>query len=193
METPEIKILKTELLSDNWYLLNKVTFNYQQKNSNNETQVREVYDRGNGAVILLYNPEEKKVILTRQFRLPTYLNGNKSGMLIEACAGLLDLDNPEQCIIRETEEETGYRLTNVTKIFETYMSPGAITEILHFFTGKYNHTMKVSQGGGVKSEQEHIDVLEVPFEEAYAMIATGEIKDAKTIMLLQYAKINNLL
>jgi GDP-mannose pyrophosphatase NudK len=192
MKNPNIRIQKTELLSDNWYILNKVTLDYQKKDTTWETQVREVYDRGNGAVILLFNSTNKTVILTQQFRLPTYLNGNKSGMMIEACAGLLDKDNPEQCIIRETEEETGYRLSKVKKVFETYMSPGSVTEILYFFVGEYNAEMKVSEGGGVITEHENIDVLEYPFEVAYSMIASGEIKDAKTIMLLQYAKINNL-
>jgi nudix-type nucleoside diphosphatase (YffH/AdpP family) len=192
MTNPNIKIQKTELLSDNWYILNKVTLDYQKKDSAWETQIREVYDRGNGAVILLYNTTKKTVVLTRQFRLPTYLNGNESGMMIEACAGLLDKDNPEQCIIRETEEETGYRLSSVKKVFETYMSPGSVTEILYFFVGEYNDGMKVSEGGGVVTEHENIDVLEYPFEDAYEMIASGAIKDAKTIMLLQYAKINKL-
>lgn len=192
MRNPEIKIQKTELLSDNWYILNKVTFDYQKKDNSWITQKREVYDRGNGAGILLYNSKEKKVILTRQFRLPTYLNENRSGMMIEICAGLLDADHPEQCIIRETEEETGYRLTTVHKVMETYMSPGAVTEILHLFIGEYDESMKVSDGGGVAHEEENIDVLEMPYDEAYAMIESGQIKDAKTIMLLQYAKINNL-
>lgn len=192
MNNPNIKIQKTELLSDNWYILNKVTFDYQNKDNTWGTQNREVYDRGNGAVILLYNTKKKTVILTKQFRLPTYLNGNETGMMIEACAGLLDEDHPEQCIIRETEEETGYRLTQVQKVFESYMSPGAVTEILYFFTGEYDESMKVSEGGGLDNEQENIEVLEFNFEEAYAMIARGEIKDAKTIMLLQYVKINNL-
>ncbi|MBG6061078.1 nudix-type nucleoside diphosphatase (YffH/AdpP family) [Flavobacterium sp. CG_9.1] len=192
MKNPTIKIQKTELLSDNWYILNKVTFDYQKKDDSWISQKREVYDRGNGAAILLYNKQQKTVILTRQFRLPTYLNGNDSGMMIEVCAGLLDEDNPEQCIIRETEEETGYRLTKVAKIMQTYMSPGAVTEILYLFVGAYDESMKVSEGGGVAHEQENIDVLEMPYEEAYAMIATGQIQDAKTIMLLQHAKINNL-
>lgn len=192
MKNPKIKIQKTELLSDNWYVLNKVTFDYQKKDTSLITQKREVYDRGNGAAILLYSSTQKTVILTRQFRLPTYLNGNKTGMMIEVCAGLLDQDHPEQCIIRETEEETGYRLSSVRKVFESYMSPGAVTEILYFFVGEYNASMKVSEGGGVEHEQENIDVLEYTFEEAYAMIASGQIKDAKTIMLLQYAKINAL-
>jgi GDP-mannose pyrophosphatase NudK len=192
MINPSIKIKKTELLSDNWYILNKITLDYQKKDNTWETQIREVYDRGNGAVILLYNTTKNTVILTRQFRLPTYLNGNESGMMIEACAGLLDKDNPEQCIIRETEEETGYRLSSVKKVFETYMSPGSVTEILYFFVGEYNAAMKVSEGGGIVTEHENIDVLEYPFGEAYEMIASGAIKDAKTILLLQYAKINNL-
>ena len=145
MRNPEIKIQKTELLSDNWYILNKVTFDYQKKDNSWITQKREVYNRGNGAGILLYNSKEKKVILTRQFRLPTYLNENKSGMMIEICAGLLDADHPEQCIIRETEEETGYRLTTVHKVMEAYMSPGAVTEILHLFIGEYDESMKVKR------------------------------------------------
>ncbi|SEG07061.1 GDP-mannose pyrophosphatase NudK [Flavobacterium urumqiense] len=192
MKNPAIKIQKTELLSDNWYILNKVTFDYQKKDDSWIAQKREVYDRGNGAAILLYNSTNKKVILTRQFRLPTYLNGNQTGMMIEVCAGLLDQDHPEQCIIRETEEETGYRLTKVTKIMETYMSPGAVTEILYLFVGEYDESMKVSEGGGAQHEEENIDVLEMSYNEAYAMIESGEIKDAKTILLLQHAKIKNL-
>ena len=190
MKNPKITIQKTELLSDNWYTLNKVTFDYKMDSDDSETQVREVYDRGNGAVILLYNSAKKTVILTRQFRLPTYLNGNNSGMIIEACAGLLDTENPEECIIRETEEETGYRLSSVKKVFQSYMSPGSVTEILHFFIGEYHPEMKVSEGGGLTEEHENIEVLEYPFNEAYQMITSGEITDAKTIMLLQYAKIN---
>jgi len=190
MNDPKITIQKTELLSDNWYILNKVTFDYQKPDNSIITQQREVYDRGNGAAILLYNTTNKTIILTRQFRIPTYLNGNKSGMMIEVCAGLLDQDEPEQCIIRETEEETGYRISKVKKIMETYMSPGAITEILYLFVGEYDASMKVSEGGGLEHEQENIEVIEMPFDQAYTMIETGELKDAKTIMLLQYAKIN---
>lgn len=192
MNDPKIKIQQTDLLSDNWYVLNKVTFDYQKEDNTVETHVREVYDRGNGAAILLYNSIQKTVILTRQFRLPTYLNGNETGMMIEVCAGLLDEDHPEQCILRETEEETGYRLPAVRKVFEAYMSPGAVTEILYLFVGEYDATMKVGDGGGVDTEQENIEVMELHFDDAFAMIQTGEIKDAKTIMLLQYAKINNL-
>lgn len=192
MNNKRVKITETKILSDNWYTLNKVTFDYQKQNGEWETQSREAYDRGNGATILLYNKENKTVILTKQFRLPTYINGNESGMMIEACAGLLDKNNPEDCIKRETEEETGYKITKVEKIFESYMSPGSVTEILYFFIAEYNQNMKVSNGGGLDEEQENIEVLELNFEEAFQMIKTGEIKDAKTIMLLQYAKIHNL-
>lgn len=193
MKNPEIKITETKLLSDNWYVLNKVTFDYQKKDGNVESHIREVYDRGNGAAILLYNTEKKTVILTRQFRLPTYLNGNKTGMMIEVCAGLLDQDNAEEAVIRETEEETGYRLTKVQKVIETYMSPGSVTEILYLFVGEYDATMKVNDGGGLDAEQENIEVLEYTFDEAYAMFESGEITDAKTIMLLQHAKIKGVI
>jgi nudix-type nucleoside diphosphatase (YffH/AdpP family) len=193
MKNPEIKITETKLLSDNWYVLNKVTFDYQKKDGNVESHIREVYDRGNGAAILLYNTKKKTVILTRQFRLPTYLNGNKTGMMIEVCAGLLDQDNAEEAVIRETEEETGYRLNKVQKVIETYMSPGSVTEILYLFVGEYDETMKVNDGGGLDAEQENIEVLEYTFDEAYAMFESGEITDAKTIMLLQHAKIKGLI
>ena len=193
MYNPKIEILKTELLSDNWYLLNKVTFKYHKEDQTIETHIREVYDRGNGAGILLYNTSQKTVILIRQFRLPSFLNGNETGMMIEVCVGLLDKDNPEQCIIREVEEETGYKIDTVHKVFETYVSPGAVTEILHLFVGEYDPSMKMSEGGGIATEQENIEVFEIQFEEALAMVERGEIRDSKTIMLLQYAKINNLL
>lgn len=137
--------------------------------------------------------EHKTILLTRQLRIPTYLNGNETGMLIETCAGLLDNDNPEDCIKRETKEETGYKISSVKKIFEVYMSPGSITEIIHFFTGAYSQEMKVHNGGGLEEEQENIEVLELDFLKALNMIRSGEIKDAKTIILLQYAQLNNLL
>ena len=190
---PKIKIIEEKLLSDNWYRLNKITFDYQTKSGEWQRQSREAYDRGNGAVILLYNVPQKTVILTRQFRIPTYINGNESGMLIEACAGLLDKDEPEVCIKRETEEETGYKIKDVKKIFEAYMSPGSVTEILYFFVAEYSKDMQVNEGGGHADEQENIEVLEILFENALEMIKTGEIKDGKTIMLLQYAQINRLL
>lgn len=188
-----INILKTEVLSNDWYTLRKVTYQYIKPDGTIQTQEREAYDRGNGATILLYNKQQNTVILTRQFRLPTYLNGNDTGMLIEACAGLLDKDNAEDCIRRETEEETGYLITDVRKIFEAYMSPGSVTEILHFFIAEYTKDMKVHDGGGVEHEQENIEVLEPGIDEAMNMIATGQIKDAKTIMLLQYVKLHHIL
>jgi nudix-type nucleoside diphosphatase (YffH/AdpP family) len=189
----QIKILNTDILSDNWYTLKKVTYEITENDGNTSIQSREAYDRGNGATILLYNKAQASVILTRQFRLPTYINGNPDGMLIECCAGLLDKDNPEDCIRKETEEETGYKITDVKKVFEAYMSPGSVTEILYFFVAEYAKEMKVSDGGGLAHESENIEVLEMPFGEALQMVKTGEIKDAKTIMLLQYAQINNLL
>ena len=192
MSTPKIEILKTEILSDNWYTLRKITYNYLKKDGTWETQSREAYDRGNGATILLYNKKTRNIILTQQFRMPTYLNGNESGMMIEACAGLLDKDNAEECIRRETEEETGYKISSVQKLFEVYMSPGSVTEIVHFFAAEYTKDMKVNEGGGIQEEQENIEVLELDFDQAYNMIVSGAIKDAKTIMLLQYAKINIL-
>ena len=189
----KVKIKNIECLSDNWYVLNKVTYEYQKKNGDWETHQREAYDRGNGATILLYNKENRTIILTRQFRMPTYVNGNETGMMVEACAGLLDKDNPEDCIKKETEEETGYKISEVRKVFEAYMSPGSVTEILYFFIAEYSKTMKVHEGGGLEDEQENIEVLELDFDKAYDMIATGEIRDGKTIMLLQYVKIHHLL
>lgn len=188
----KVKNISTEILSDNWYTLRKITFDYLQKDGTYVNQSREAYDRGNGAVILLYNTDLKTVILTRQFRMPTYLNGNEDGMLIEACAGLLDEDNAEDCIKKETQEETGYQLNEVKKIFEVYMSPGSVTEILYFFVASYQKNQQISSGGGVE-EEEDIEVLELDFNAALQMIKTGEIKDAKTIMLLQYAKIEGLI
>ncbi len=189
----DVKITNTQILADNWYTLKKVTYDYLTKDGIHETQSREAYDRGNGAAILLYNVEKQTVILTRQFRLPTYINGNETGMMIEVCAGLLDADNPEDCIRRETEEETGYRITDVQKVFEVYMSPGAVTEILHLFIATYTADMKVAAGGGLASEQENIEVLELSIDETMAMVKNGEIQDAKTIMLLQHVKLSKTL
>lgn len=189
----QIKIIKEELLSDNWYSLKKYTYEILKKDGSSKLQTREVYDRGNGAAILLFNKEFKSVILTRQFRLPSFVNGNKKGLLIEACAGLLDQDNPEVAIKRETEEETGYRIQSVRKIFEAYMSPGSVTEILYFFIAEYTHSMKVHDGGGIEQEEEDIEVMEMEFDQAFTMIGSGEIRDAKTILLLQYMKINQIL
>lgn len=187
------KILNTEILSDNWYTLKKITYSYLKKDGSEQIQQREAYDRGNGAAILLYNVAQKSIILTKQFRLPTFINGNTDGMLIEACAGLLDRDNPEDCIRRETQEETGYQIKEVRKIFEAYMSPGSVTEILYFFIAAYSKNMKVDDGGGVAHEQEEIEVLEIPFEQALEMLGNGQIKDGKTIMLIQYLRLHGIL
>lgn len=188
----QVKILEKKVLSDNWYKLYKYTYETNDKKGNKKIEHREAYDRGNGAVILLYNAAAKTVILTRQFRLPTYVNGNTDGLMIEACAGLLDKDNPEDCIRKETEEETGYRIRHVQKIFEAYMSPGSVTEILYFFVAEYSKDQQVNEGGGVEGE-ENIEVLELPFEKAWQMMERGEIRDAKTIILLQYARLHNLI
>ncbi len=192
MNNPNIKIQNKELLSGNWYKLYKVDFEIKGKSGEWLSQSRECYDRGNGATILLYNVEQQTIILTRQFRMPTYVNGNDTGMLIEACAGLLDADSPEECIRRETEEETGYKISQPEKVFELYMSPGSVTEILYFFIAEYTKEQKVSDGGGV-DEHEDIDVLEVPFAKALEMVKKGEIRDAKTVILIQYLQLNNLL
>ena len=189
----QVKILDEQILSNNWYTLKKYTYEIVKKDGSLQKQTREVYDRGNGAVILLYNPDKKNIVLTRQFRLPSFVNGNPQGLLIEACAGLLDQDNPEEAIKRETEEETGYRISEVKNIFEAYMSPGSVSEILYFFIAAYHPSMKVHPGGGIAHEQEDIEVLEMDFEKAYAMTETGEIRDAKTILLMQYLKIKKIM
>jgi nudix-type nucleoside diphosphatase (YffH/AdpP family) len=189
----QIMIINTVVLSDNRYILRKVNYEYTEKDGRRAMQSREVYDRGNGAVILLYNKRARTVILTRQFRMPTYLNGNATGMLIEACAGLLDKDNPEVAIRRETEEETGYKVGVIEKVFESYMSPGSVTEILYFFVAEYEPSMKVSDGGGLEEEQEEIEVLELSIDRALEMVKTGEIRDGKTIMLLQHVRLAGIM
>lgn len=190
MTNERVQITEEKLLSDNWYVLKRFTFNYLGKNGQWATQQREAYDRGNGATILLHNPQTDMVILTRQFRLPTFVNGNPSGMLIETCAGLLDNDDPETAIIRETEEETGYRIQSVQKVMEAYMSPGSVTEKLFFYIAQYTTDTERSAGGGI--EEEEIDILELPFTEAVAMMERGEIMDGKTIMLLQHLRLQKL-
>jgi nudix-type nucleoside diphosphatase (YffH/AdpP family) len=193
MQDNKVKIITREILSSNWYTLRKITYEFLKKDGSWQTQSREAYDRGNGAAIMLYNLSLKTVILTRQFRMPTFINGNEDGMLIEACAGLLDKDKPEDCIKRETEEETGYKINSVKKIMEVYMSPGSVTEMLYFFIAEYSHDMKLFEGGGIAHEQEEIEVLELLMDTALQMIDTGAIKDAKTIMLLQYLRLKNIL
>ena len=184
-----IRVRDVRLLSDNWYVLKATTFDWRRADGTWQTQSRETYDRGNGAALLPYNLAARTVVLTRQFRYPAYVNGHDD-LLIEAAAGLLDNASPEARIRAEVEEETGYRLGEIRKIFECFMSPGSVTEKLHFFVGEYDAAMRVGDGGGLESEGEEIAVLELPFDQAMTMIETGEIADAKTIMLLQYAALN---
>lgn len=184
-----IRILGEETLSRNWAVLKKVTFEIKERDGQWRRHEREVYDRGNAAVILLYDPARHTVLLTRQFRLPVQVNGGDP-WLIEACAGLLDGDDPETCIRKEALEETGYLPRTVTHLFDSYMSPGSVTERLSFFLGEYDETGKVAEGGGLAGEGEDIEVLELPFDEALGMIGTGTITDAKTIMLLHYLALN---
>ena len=188
-----IRNFSSRILSKAHYILNEVTFDFKKGNGEWETQTREVYDKGSGAAILLYNSEKKTVILTRQLRIPIYINeGHKNGMCIEVCAGLLDGLSPEECIKKETLEETGYKIKEVTHLYDAYMTPGAVMEKVSYFVSEYDNTMKVDEGGGLDDEQEDIEVLEILFDEAYRMIFSGEITDGKTIILLQYAKLNKL-
>jgi GDP-mannose pyrophosphatase NudK len=184
-----IKIKNVEVLSDDWYILKKTTFDYLRNSGEWQTQSRETYDRGNGATILLYNLKWQSVILTRQFRFPAYMNGLADGLLIETAAGLLDQASPEERIRAEAEEETGFQVKSVKKVFEAYMSPGSVTEKLYFFIAEYEPAQK-GKGGGVEAEGEDIEVLELSFAEALQMLQGGKIQDAKTIMLLQYAALN---
>ncbi|MET1080950.1 MAG: NUDIX domain-containing protein [Pseudomonas sp.] len=180
-----VKIAETSLLSNDWYLLKKITFDYLRNDGSWQRQSREVYDRGDGAVILLFDPQHHTVVLTRQFRMPVFVNGYRQ-LLIEAAAGLLDGAAPEARIRAEAEEETGYRIGAVRKVFEAFMSPGSVTEKLHFFLADYDARSKVGPGGGLEAETEDLEVLEMPLEQALAAIGSGQIVDAKTIMLLQY-------
>jgi nudix-type nucleoside diphosphatase (YffH/AdpP family) len=184
-----IRIREVRLLSDDWYELKKTTFDWLRADGTWQTVSRETYDRGNGATLLPYNLRNRTVVLTRQFRYPAFVNGYDD-TLIETAAGLLDEASPEARIRSEVEEETGYRLRDVRKVFECFMSPGSVTERLHFFVGEYDADMRVADGGGVASEGEEIQVLELPFDEAMAMVESGAIADAKTIMLLQYAALH---
>ncbi|WP_116125327.1 GDP-mannose pyrophosphatase NudK [Lewinella sp. IMCC34183] len=180
-----IRNVSWKLLSDNWYTLKKYTFDYLRRDGKWERQEREAYDRGNGAAILLYDPERRTVILTRQFRLPTFVNGNPDGFVVEACAGILDELDPETCIRKEVLEETGYRVGEMEKIYEAYTSPGSVAEVLHFFLARYRPEDRVARGGGLAEEQEEIEVLEVTYDRARNMLERGEVRDAKTIVLLQ--------
>jgi nudix-type nucleoside diphosphatase (YffH/AdpP family) len=181
-----VRIKAVETLSDDWYVLKKTTFDLLRSDGTWQRQSRETYDRGNGATILLYNLERRTVVLTRQFRFPAYINGH-SGMLIEAAAGLLDKASPEERIRAEVEEETGYRVDHVRKVFEAFMSPGSVTEKLYFFVAEYDAGDKAALGGGNRAEGEDIEVLELSIDDAIRAIESGEIADGKTIMLLQHA------
>jgi nudix-type nucleoside diphosphatase (YffH/AdpP family) len=184
-----VRVQNVRVLSDNHYVLKTTMFEWRRNSGEWQTQHRETYDRGNGAALLPYNLAQRSVVLVRQFRYPAFVNGYDD-LLIEAAAGLLDNESPEVRILAEAEEETGYRLSKVQKVFEAFMSPGAITEKLHFFVAEYEAGMRVGSGGGIASEGEDIEVLELPIDSALAMIGDGRIVDAKTIMLLQYAALN---
>ena len=191
MPEDRIRIHKVETLSDDWFVLKKTTFDYRRSDGTWQRQSRETYDRGHGATILLYNRERRTVVLVRQFRFPAYVEGH-DGFLIETAAGLLDQATPEVRIKAEVEEETGYRIGEVRKVFEAFMSPGSVTERLHFFVAEYDPASRPGSGGGVAEEGEDIEVLELTMERAMAMMASGEIADGKTIMLLQYAALHLL-
>jgi GDP-mannose pyrophosphatase NudK len=179
-----IEIIKDKILSDNYFVLRNITYDLTRSSGEVIRHKREVYDRGNGATILLYSPAKLNVVLVRQFRVATWVNGNQDGRLIETCAGLLDDDEPEDCIRKEAVEETGYEVRNVRKVFELYMSPGGVTELVHFFIAEYDESQRANAGGGV--EDEDIEVLELPFAQALAMVKNGEIRDGKAVILLQY-------
>jgi len=187
-----VRIISEQLLSDNWYTLKKYTFSLLRRDGQWQEQSREAYDRGNGAVVLLYNRDKKSVVLTRQFRFPIYLNGH-DGFLIEAAAGLLDNASPETRIVAEAEEETGFRVTRVEKVFEAFMSPGSVTEKLYFFIAEYADQQRNGEGGGIAEEGEDIEVLEMDFDQALQAITDGNIMDAKTIMLLQHLRLKGIL
>jgi nudix-type nucleoside diphosphatase (YffH/AdpP family) len=190
----EVKIIDTQILSDKKYTLKMVNFEYRFKNGKWEKQGREVFDHGNAASALLYNKEKRTVILVQQFRIATYLNKNNTGILIETCAGLLEENEPpEESIKREIEEETGFVVNSVNKVTEVYTSAGSLTELLYLYTAEYSPDQRKSKGGGLEEEGEELDVLEIPFDRALEMVDNGEIKDAKTIILLQHARLKQLL
>jgi nudix-type nucleoside diphosphatase (YffH/AdpP family) len=187
-----VRIIDSTILSNDWYVLKKTTFDFLRRDGTWQRQSRETYDRGNGATILLFNHDRRTVVLTRQFRLPAFVNGH-DGMMIEAAAGLLDNASPEERIRAEAQEETGYRVDNVQKVFEAYMSPGSVTEKLHFFIAEYDASTRVGHGGGVADEGEDLEVIELTLDDALGAVRRGEIVDAKTIMLLQFAALNRVL
>ncbi|MFM9924103.1 GDP-mannose pyrophosphatase [Variovorax sp. H27-G14] len=184
-----VRVHEVTLLSDNWYTLRTTAFDWRRADGRWQRMHRETYDRGNGATLLPYNLAQRTVLLTRQFRYPAFVNGHDD-LLIEAAAGLLDNAAPEARIRAEVEEELGYRLGDVQKIFESFMSPGSVTEKLHFFIAPYEPSMRIGAGGGLAEEGEDIEVLELGIDEALAMVADGRIADAKTVMLLYHAKLH---
>ena len=186
-----IHVIKDKILSENYFLLRNMTYELTRRDGSVVRHKREVYDRGNGATVLLYNPNKQNVVLVRQFRVATWVNGNPDGMLIETCAGLLDNDAPEVCIRKEAIEETGYQVGEARKVFELYMSPGGVTELIHFFIAEYSEAQRANRGGGV--DDEDIEVLELPFVRALEMVASGEIQDGKAVILLQYLQNSGLM
>lgn len=184
-----VRVKEVRLLSDNWYTLKTTTFDWQRSDGRWQEAKRETYDRGNGAVLLLYNRARRSVVLTRQFRYPAFVNGH-DGLLIEAPAGLLDDATPEECIRAEAEQEVGFRVRAPHKVFDAFMSPGSVTERLHFFVAEYDPEDRIGAGGGLEAEGEDIEVMELTLDNALAMVASGEIRDGKTIMLLQHAALH---
>ncbi len=187
---PDIEVREVEVISDGWHVLRRTTLDMRRSDGSWTTVQRETYDRGNGATILLYDPGRRTVLLTRQFRYPVYVNDHPDGMLIEAAAGLLDDDDPETAIRRETQEELGVTVGDLRHVFDVYMSPGSVTERIHFYAAPYTPADRSTEGGGVADEGEYIEILELPFDDALAMATDGRIADAKTIMLLQWAVLN---
>ena len=186
-----INVIKDKILSENWFVLRNMTYELTRSDGSVVRHRREVYDRGNGATILLYNRHKQTVVLVRQFRIATWINGNEDGMLIETCAGLLDSDEPEECVRKEAIEETGYEVGEVRKLFELFMSPGGVTELIYFFIAEYDDTQRANDGGGV--DDEDIEVLELPYHRALEMMANGEIRDGKAVILLQYLQTSGLM
>ncbi|MFC8190645.1 NUDIX domain-containing protein [Cellulomonas sp. NPDC057328] len=187
---PRVRVVGVELLAAAWHVLRRTTLDYRGSDGRWRRQQRETYDRGNGATVLLYDPDRATVLLTRQFRFPVYVNGHPDGMLLETAAGLLDDDDPATAIRREAEEETGVQVGALERVFDVWMSPGSVTERLHFWAAPYTPAQRTAAGGGLAEEGEDIEVVELPFPRALAMTLTGEVADAKTIMLLQWAALH---
>jgi len=188
-----VRMISSEVLSDNWGEVKKHSFELQRRDGSWQKQIRETYDRGHGAAVLLYNLDKRTIILTRQFRFPAFYMGDEQPWLIEAPAGKLDGDDPLTCAKKEAEEETGYRVHDLTFVASPYMSPGSVTERLYLYVGRYVADDRISEGGGLEDEGEDIETMELPFAEAMAMLARGEIADGKTIILLQYVALKDLL